>query len=141
MLGIFFEVLQQATTTNVSFDWGVIITALAPVSAIIITWLLQRKTTKDAAAELAKAHEQDKLAAIARQEQGKNELLAGQHEIVDAVNAQLMVLINARIKSLKEKIVAAGGKTNGDPPLTLENAPDQINKLETQLETLLEGKV
>lgn len=140
MLGIFFEVLQQSTT-NVTIDWGLIATALAPVATIIITWLLQRRTTKDSAAALAEAHEKDKQEAIQRQEQGKKEVLAGQHEIADAVNTQLMLLANARIKTLKEKIVSAGGKTNGDPPLTLENASDQINKLESQLETLLEGKV
>lgn len=136
MLVLLFD-LVQASTTSVSFDWGVIITALAPVSAIIITWLLQRKTTHDEADKLAAAHEKDKQEAIARQEQSKQEVLSGQESIKEAVNSQLMQLVDARIKNLKEKIRAAGGKTNGTPPVDIMSASDYIDELERQLDKLL----
>lgn len=140
MMTILLEVLQQSSTTSVSFDWGVIITALAPVSAIIITWLLQRRTTHDEATKLAEAHEKDKQEAIARQEQSKQEVLSGQESIKTAVNEQLMQLVDARIKSLKEKIRAAGGKTNGTPPVDIMSASDYIDELERQLDKLLTPK-
>lgn len=139
MLTVLFELIQQQHTTTVSIDWGTIATAAFPTIAIIVAWYLQRKTTKDAATALAVTHEMDKQAAIARQEQAKEAVLAGQDSIKDAVNTQLMILVNARVKTLKDKIVAAGGTVNG-AMATLENASDLINDLENQLERLTAKK-
>jgi hypothetical protein len=144
---IFTALFEAATTTTVSIDWGVIAASLAPIITIIVTWYLQRKTTraeadkvaqaaKDTAASLAKSHEQDKQEAIAHREQDTTAILSGQQDIAAAVNTQLMLLANARIKSLQEKIVAAGGPPNGVPPTTLENASDIIDTLEKRLDRL-----
>lgn len=139
MLAVMFEMIQQ-NTTNTTIDWGMIATATAPVVTIIVTWYLQRKTTKETAAELAQAHEVDKQEAVKKRSEDTEAILSGQHELADAINTQLIILANARIKTLKERIKAAGGVTNGDPATTIENASDQIDKYENQLDALLDAK-
>jgi hypothetical protein len=101
--------LASGITTTMTFDWGAIATAMAPVITIIVTWYLQRRSTRNeanrvAAITIATA---SKVAEIHKDDTASlQESVGAVHSLVNGKNAALVQRVaelEAENRTLKGK--------------------------------------
>lgn len=74
-----------SVSTTMTFDWAAIVTALAPVVTIIVTWYLQRRSTQ---------HEANKVSAVTIATASKvAESVGAVHTLVNGKNDALLARV------------------------------------------------
>lgn len=81
---MFYSLALASITTTMTFDWGAIVTALAPTIAIIVTWYYQRKTHKVDTQEIKQS-----VGEVHTLVNGKNDALLAKVAALEAENRAL----------------------------------------------------